>query len=191
MASGFNATMETDFLLNASYGFVSSEGWFAEDLQQRLATRRAMVDHCGFVCALYVRNMKAQKNQVLGPGCMLYWSRTMGECTTIYDLWQWIWYLKQEHCSTVVYCLHIWLLPTAFPPLQCQTMRWYLKHTNGQVDLLHYFASIFPTAFPLEIASRSYSSWNYRVTQAVSTVNGAAAAPFFIVMHFACRISMD
>lgn len=101
-----------------------------------------MVDHCGFVCALYVRNMKAQKNQVLGPGCMLYWSRTMGECTTIYDLWQWIWYLKQEHCSTVVYCLHIWLLPTAFPPLQCQTMRWYLKHTNGQVDLLHYCASI-------------------------------------------------
>eukprot|EP00434_Breviolum_minutum_P009580 symbB.v1.2.008435.t1/scaffold530.1/size191304/3 len=32
----FNATMETDFLLNASHGFVSSEGWFAEDLQQRL-----------------------------------------------------------------------------------------------------------------------------------------------------------
>ena len=57
VSSGFNATMETDFLLNASHGFVSSEGWFAEDLQQRLATRRAMVDHCGFVV-----NMKAQKN---------------------------------------------------------------------------------------------------------------------------------
>ena len=89
VSSGFNATMETDFLLNASHGFVSSEGWFAEDLQQRLATRRAMQLWL-IIVALYVhcivRNMKAQKNQVLGPGCMLYWSRTMGECTTIYDL---------------------------------------------------------------------------------------------------------
>lgn len=53
--------METDFLLNASHGFVSSEGWFAEDLQQRLATRRAMVDHCGFVGAQY------EGTEKLGP----------------------------------------------------------------------------------------------------------------------------
>ncbi|CAK9114778.1 unnamed protein product [Durusdinium trenchii] len=31
----FNLTMEMDFMLNASHGFVSSEGWFAEDLVSR------------------------------------------------------------------------------------------------------------------------------------------------------------
>ncbi|CAL1135723.1 unnamed protein product [Cladocopium goreaui] len=31
----FNLSLDMDFLLNASHGFISSEGWFAEDLKQR------------------------------------------------------------------------------------------------------------------------------------------------------------
>ena len=57
VSSGFNATMETDFLLNASHGFVSSEGWFAEDLQQRLAINQKSYGWSLWPCdALCVHN---------------------------------------------------------------------------------------------------------------------------------------
>lgn len=47
---GFNLSLDMDFLLNASHGFISSEGWFAEDLKQRLAQIKTSRHVTVFAC---------------------------------------------------------------------------------------------------------------------------------------------